>query len=87
MSVSVVMATYNGEKYITEQLESICKQLSDGDEVVICDSQGNVILRATAEGLNVAAVYVNGKAVSFPDYTDADEGKTLKIVNGVPAWV
>ena len=57
------------------------------DEVVICDSQGNVILRATAEGLNVAAVYVNGKAVSFPDYTDADEGKTLKIVNGVPAWV
>ena len=26
------------------------------DEVVICDSQGNVILRATAEGLNVAAV-------------------------------
>ena len=57
------------------------------DEVIICDSQGNVILRATAEGLNVAAVYVNGKAVSFPDYTDADEGKTLKIVNGVPAWV
>ena len=56
------------------------------DEVVICDSQGNVILRATAEGLNVAAVYVNGKMVSFPDYTDADEGKTLKIVNGVPAW-
>ena len=57
------------------------------DEVIICDSQGNVILRATADGLNVAAVYVNGKAVSFPDYTDADEGKTLKIVNGVPAWV
>lgn len=57
------------------------------DEVVICDSQDNVILRATAEGLNVTAVYVNGKAVSFPDYTDADEGKTLKIVNGVPAWV
>ena len=57
------------------------------DEVVICDSQGNVILRATAEGLNVAAVYVNGKMVSFPDYTDADEGKILKIVNGKPAWV
>lgn len=56
------------------------------DEVVICDSQGNVILRATAEGLNVAAVYVNGKSVSFPDYTDADEGKTLKIVNGMPTW-
>ena len=57
------------------------------DEVVICDSQGNVILRATAEGLNVTAVYVNGKAVSFPDYTDADEGKILKIVNNKPVWV
>lgn len=33
------------------------------DEVVICDSQGNVILRATAEGLNVAAIYVNGEAI------------------------
>lgn len=37
MSVSVVMATYNGEKYIVEQLDSICSQLSTGDEVVICD--------------------------------------------------
>lgn len=37
MSVSVVMATYNGEKYIVEQLESICSQLRAGDEVLICD--------------------------------------------------
>lgn len=34
------------------------------DEVVICDSQGNVILRATAEGLNVAGIYVNGKSMN-----------------------
>lgn len=34
------------------------------DEVVICDSAGNVILRATAEGLNVAAVYVNGEHIN-----------------------
>lgn len=33
------------------------------DEVIICDSQGNIILRATAEGLNVANVYSNGEAV------------------------
>jgi len=31
------MATYNGEKYIYAQLESILKQLSESDEVVISD--------------------------------------------------
>ena len=35
--ISVVMATYNGEKYIEKQLESILKQLNDNDEVVISD--------------------------------------------------
>lgn len=58
------------------------------DEVSICDSQGNVIFRATAEGINASGIYVNGVAVTIlPDFTAADEGKTLKIVNGVPAWV
>lgn len=51
------------------------------DEVVICDSQGNVILRATAEGLNVAAVYVNGEAIhggpaTFYIRMDTDETPT-----------
>lgn len=31
------MATYNGEKYILEQLESICKQTVKVDEIVIVD--------------------------------------------------
>lgn len=35
--ISVAMATYNGEKYIKEQLESILKQLNDDDEVIISD--------------------------------------------------
>jgi len=37
MRVSVCMATWNGEKYIQEQLLSILKQLADDDEVIICD--------------------------------------------------
>ena len=37
MKISVCMATYNGEKYIAVQLESILKQLSENDEVVISD--------------------------------------------------
>lgn len=35
--VSLVMATYNGEKYLTEQLESIRLQKRQPDEVIICD--------------------------------------------------
>lgn len=31
------MASYNGAKYIGEQLDSIIKQLNDGDEIIISD--------------------------------------------------
>ena len=37
MKISVCMATYNGEKYIKEQLDSILSQLSINDEVIISD--------------------------------------------------
>lgn len=35
--ISVCIATYNGERYIASQLDSILKQLSDVDEVIISD--------------------------------------------------
>lgn len=37
MSISVCMATYNGEKYIEIQLKSIINQLSENDEIIIVD--------------------------------------------------
>lgn len=37
MKVSVCIATYNGEKYILEQLQSILNQLKAEDEVIISD--------------------------------------------------
>lgn len=37
MRISVCMATYNGEKFIKEQLESILCQLGENDEVIISD--------------------------------------------------
>lgn len=37
MKISVVMATYQGERFIREQLESIRKQSFPVDEVIICD--------------------------------------------------
>ena len=35
--ISVCMATYNGERFIKRQLETISEQLGDGDEIVISD--------------------------------------------------
>ena len=35
--ISVCIATYNGEKYIHEQLRSILPQLSEDDEIIISD--------------------------------------------------
>lgn len=43
--ISVCMATYNGEKYISEQIDSILSQLSMDDELIISDdgSKDNTI--------------------------------------------
>ena len=35
--ISVCIATYNGGKYIKEQLESILSQIGKDDEVIISD--------------------------------------------------
>ena len=35
MAVSVVMAAYNGEKYIKEQINSIIEQLNEEDEFIV----------------------------------------------------
>ncbi|WGS50619.1 glycosyltransferase family 2 protein [Paraburkholderia sp. D15] len=37
--ISVCIATYNGAKYIREQLDSIVSQIGAADEIVICDDQ------------------------------------------------
>ena len=35
MSVSVVMAAYNGEKYLPQQIDSIISQMNQDDELII----------------------------------------------------
>jgi len=39
--ISIAMTTYNGEKYIREQLDSILAQTENDFEVVICDDTSN----------------------------------------------
>src|SRR5689334_10550643 len=37
MKISVAMCTYNGEKYLPQQLDSIAAQTRSPDEMIICD--------------------------------------------------
>lgn len=41
MKISVALCTYNGEKFIKEQLESIVRQTTIIDEIIICDDRSN----------------------------------------------
>jgi len=41
MKISVCVATYNGEKYIKEQIDSILCQLNLGDELIISDDMSS----------------------------------------------
>ncbi len=50
--VSVCMATYNGEKYVAEQLRSILVQLQPNDEVVISDDGSTDETCAIIESFN-----------------------------------
>ena len=43
-NITVAIATYNGEKYIEKQLESIFNQTKKVDRVVICDTNQQIIL-------------------------------------------
>src|SRR5690554_2119128 len=65
--ISVCMATYNGGRYIEEQLNSILSQLGPDDEVIICDdcSTDNTVEKATAIGDSRIKIFRNEKNLGY----------------------
>lgn len=59
--ISVCIATYNGEKYIKEQIDSILIQLSDNDEIIISDDNSTDNTLKILESLkdDRVKVYIN----------------------------
>lgn len=56
-TISVVIATYNGEPYVAEQIDSILRQTRPPDEVIVCDdSSTDRSLSITADTLDAARV-------------------------------
>ncbi len=67
LRISVAMATYNGEKYIEEQLLSICRQTRKPDEIVISDDGSR---DATLEVVARVAASEDAKGIDFVVITD-----------------
>jgi glycosyltransferase involved in cell wall biosynthesis len=67
MTISVCMATYNGENYVREQLSSILEQLGPEDEVIVCDDGSTDATIAIIEGMSDSrvAVHRNGRNLGY----------------------
>ena len=57
--ISVCIATYNGEKYIREQLDSILVQLGPDDEIVVCDDRSSDRTLELIEGYRDSRIHVH----------------------------
>lgn len=54
--ISIVMATYNGGRFLKEQLNSLCKQTRIPDEVIVVDDGSTDNTLAILEDLNSATL-------------------------------
>lgn len=63
MNISVCMTTYNGERYVSEQITSILEDLKSDDEVIVvddCSKDGTVKILQGLNDLRIK-VYVNDR--------------------------
>jgi len=72
MKISVALCTYNGEKYIKEQLDSILNQTRMVDEIVICDD------RSTDRTLDILKQYESKYSDIFRLYTNEETLRSVK---------
>lgn len=72
--ISVCMATYNGEKFIREQIESILHQISEDDELIISDDGSTDKTISIIQGFNDSriTIYLNDNVHGFtPNFENA----------------
>lgn len=73
--VSVCIATYNGEKYINEQINSIILQLTNEDEIIISDDH------STDNTINLLEDYNDPRIKIF--YNEHEKGYTSNFQNSL----
>lgn len=74
MKISVCMATFNGERYIREQIDSILPQLNDEDEIIVsddgsCDETINIL--NSFQDRRIKVIANNGRHGIVPNFENA----------------
>lgn len=65
--ISVCIATYNGEKFIKQQLTSILEQLAPADEIIVSDDNSKDNTRNIIEELNDGRIkIIDGPGMGSP---------------------
>ena len=92
--ISVCMATYNGGKFIREQLESILSQLpSDSDEVVVADDGSSDDTLAVVESMGDSRIRVLlsekhlGAIYNFERALKAARGEVIFLADQDDIWL
>jgi glycosyltransferase involved in cell wall biosynthesis len=91
-SISVCMAAYNGERYITAQLQSILHQLGEEDEVVVVDDASSDGTRERVRELRDKRIRLiehsqnQGVLRTFEDAIRAANGRILFLSDQDDLW-
>lgn len=70
MKISVALCTYNGEKYIEQQLDSILNQTHLVNEIIVCDDCSKdttlkILLEYQSRFPDIIKVYVNSQNIGY----------------------
>lgn len=91
MKISVCLATYNGEKYIKEQLDSILPQLSANDEIIISDDNStddtiNIIRSLNDDRIKIFVNKTKGIVKNFENALNNASGDIIFLSDQDDVW-
>lgn len=92
MRLSICLATYNGSKFIDEQLISIINQLGDADEILVADdgSKDDTVSRILRFGNRVRIIStdrIGGVVANFERVLAAANGDGLVLCDQDDVWL
>lgn len=90
--ISVCVATYNGERFVEEQLRSILPQLGEEDEVIVSDDESTDSTLAIVESLGDKRIRVIHSTAhyfkwNFHNALDAAKGDILFLADQDDVWL
>lgn len=91
-AISICMAAYNGERYITAQLQSILSQLAAGDEIIVVDDGSSDATKEKVRALKDRRIRLiehasnQGVSHTFEDAIRAASGRILFLSDQDDVW-